>query len=90
MITQVIQLLPLTLLTLLAFWRPTWLKGILFLLAGSDALVVGLTWRQAFPTAAGLGTSVVLIGFWLVNMVFFIKVLIARKQPGDDVEEADD
>lgn len=88
MIGEVIQLFPLALLTLLAFWRPTWLRGTLFLLAGADSLIVGLTWRQAFLGAAGLGTSVVLFGFFVVLTVCFLKVLLNKNQAEDVEDEA--
>lgn len=89
MISQLIQLIPLAGLTTLAFWRPTWLKGILFALAGSDSLIVGLTWRQSFPTAAGLGTSVVLIALFVFMWACFIKILLTPRRDVD-VEDADD
>ena len=88
MTSQLIQLIPLAGLTTLAFWRPTWLKGILFALAGSDSLIVGLTWRQTFNTPAGLGTAVILIGFFVFMWACFVKVVIARRQP--DVEDTED
>lgn len=88
MIGELVQLFPLVLFVLLAFWRPTWLKGVLFIIAAGDALVVGLTWRQAFPGTAGLGTSVCFFGLFVIMVACFFKVLLAgrRQQEVEDEE----
>lgn len=87
MIGEIVQLFPLLFFTVLAFWHPDWLKGILFLVAGMDSFVVGLTWRQTFYGPAGLGTALCLIAFSFIMVVFFLKVLLARRPAAEDSEE---
>lgn len=89
MIGELVQLFPLVLFVLLAFWRPTWLKGVLFIIAAGDALVVGLTWRQAFPGPAGLGTSLCFFGLFVIMAACFLKVLLSKERHPEVEDEED-
>jgi amino acid transporter len=89
--TELIQLIPVMMFTILAFQHPETLYGTIFLFPAGGSLIVGLTWRSAYPTTAGLGVSLLLFGFSFFCLVCFAKVLVERLRghiatPSDDEE----
>ncbi len=55
-----VMLLPLTVLSLAAFWKS---GSILFMVSAGIALMLGLRWYVVYRDAAGMGVSLMIIGY---------------------------
>lgn len=87
--SELIQLIPVIMFAAFAFWRPDTLYGTIFLFPAGGSLIVGLTWRAAYPTVAGLGISILLFLFSFFCLVCFGKVLSERIQHRIGTPESD-
>lgn len=58
-----VQLIPLVLLSIIAWWRN---QPVLFILSGALSLVTGLWWRSQYDSSLGMATALSLIAYWLL------------------------
>lgn len=71
-----IQLLPLVLLSLLAFWKP---NALLFLLVGGLSVMAGLNWYNIYTTPVGLTTALMLVAYGFIGFGYAIKCLVWKE-----------
>ena len=57
-----VELMPLSLISILAFWKP---NPVLFMLAGGMVFMTGFYWYDCYTTNIGLSIGLCLIGYGL-------------------------
>jgi len=73
---QFVMLLPLVILSILAFWKS---NALLFMLAGGTSIMVGLYWYDIYTTDLGLGISLMLIAYSLLCLGLAFRFIFWRE-----------
>ena len=73
----VISFIPLTLFSVLAFWKP---NALLFMLTGTVSMFIGFFYYDVFVTPIGLAIGMMMIAYGLVAYGFAFRCIFIRER----------